>query len=306
MRGLSCIFWANLTPFSLQWDVQVQVQTVRERLASAGVPTWMDVDGGMRMDIFDSMAEGVTNAACVVCFMTQKYQDSENCALELKFAKQSGIPIVPALMEAPDERGRPWKASGWLGILTAGALYTPLYDRGTFAESVQNLLRQIKVAVHVDQGAEDAGAAFSVGDLREELERLRADEAPDATRGVGADGARALPAEIPVLPAGLRVSAEMRQLRRMLLTPASAKVRLGLHGMGGGGKTIASAWLVREPEVRAQFGTVLWVALGQEPNVRSLQVWAFCLQECLMQRHSKRPPISIYTPRTCRTRCCGS
>ena len=50
--------------------------------------------GGMKADIFDSMAEGVTNAACLVCFMTQAYQDSANCALELKFAKQSGIPIV--------------------------------------------------------------------------------------------------------------------------------------------------------------------------------------------------------------------
>ena len=51
----------------------------------------------MKADIYDSMAEGVTNAACLVCFMTQAYQDSANCALELKFAKQSGIPIVRSL-----------------------------------------------------------------------------------------------------------------------------------------------------------------------------------------------------------------
>ena len=84
---------------------------------------WMDISGGMQSDIFESMAEGVRNAACVVCFMTKKYQDSENCALvrchshgtrpflrsarltgvvlwsqELKFAKQSGVPIVPVMM----------------------------------------------------------------------------------------------------------------------------------------------------------------------------------------------------------------
>ena len=51
----------------------------------------------MKADIYDSMAEGVTNAACLVCFMTQAYQDSANCALELKFAKQSGVPIVPVV-----------------------------------------------------------------------------------------------------------------------------------------------------------------------------------------------------------------
>ena len=41
--------------------------------------------GGMKADIFDSMAEGVSGSACLVCFMTQAYQDSKNCALELKF-----------------------------------------------------------------------------------------------------------------------------------------------------------------------------------------------------------------------------
>jgi hypothetical protein len=48
--------------------------------ASAGR---MDIDGGMKTDIYDSMADGVKNAACIVCFMSQAYQDSANCALEL-------------------------------------------------------------------------------------------------------------------------------------------------------------------------------------------------------------------------------
>ena len=92
-------------------------------MEAAGVPTWLDIDGGMKSDIFDSMAEGVTNAACLVCFMTQAYQDSANCALELKFAKQSGVPIVPVMMEAPDSSGRMWQAGGWLGVITAGSLW---------------------------------------------------------------------------------------------------------------------------------------------------------------------------------------
>ena len=56
------------------WDVQEQVKAARSEVSAAGVPTWMDIDGGMRSDIYDSMAEGVNNAACVVCFMTQAYQ----------------------------------------------------------------------------------------------------------------------------------------------------------------------------------------------------------------------------------------
>ena len=104
-------------------QVQEQVKEAHALLRKKGVPVWMDVDGGMQADIYDSMAEGVTNAACLVCFMTQAYQDSANCALELKFAKQSGVPIVPVMMEAPDSSGRPWQAGGWLGVITAGSLW---------------------------------------------------------------------------------------------------------------------------------------------------------------------------------------
>ena len=138
--------------FSYNWAVQEQVKAARSEVAAAGVPTWLDIDGGMQSDIYDSMARGVSNAACVVCFMTQKYQDSANCALELKvglghlcvvlvrcitmrartranhelslqFAKQTGVPIVAVMMEAPDSTGRPWQAGGWLGIITAGSLW---------------------------------------------------------------------------------------------------------------------------------------------------------------------------------------
>ena len=78
------------------------------------------VDGGMQTDIYDScdrtssslglkwlsflafpseyklcpntrrMAEGIGNAAVVVPFMSEKYESSTNCKLELKFAQQVG------------------------------------------------------------------------------------------------------------------------------------------------------------------------------------------------------------------------
>ena len=63
----------------------------------------------MGLDIYDSMATGVANASVVVCFMSPHYQESQNCMLELKFAMQSGVEIVPVMME-----GAGWKASGWL------------------------------------------------------------------------------------------------------------------------------------------------------------------------------------------------
>ena len=43
----------------------------------------MDVDGGMQRDIFESMAEGVEGAACIVAFLSQSYQDSDNVSSQL-------------------------------------------------------------------------------------------------------------------------------------------------------------------------------------------------------------------------------
>ena len=91
---------------------------------------WMDVDN-MSVDIYDSMAAGVQGAGVVVCFMSQQYQDSANCKLELKFAQQSGMAIVPCMMQDN------WKASGWRGIICAGKkwqvwhLYHPISREST-------------------------------------------------------------------------------------------------------------------------------------------------------------------------------
>jgi hypothetical protein len=61
---------------SYQWDVQEAVVQIKDKLSLKGIKCWMDIDGGMKSDIYDSMAEGVQGAACVVCFMSQAYQDS--------------------------------------------------------------------------------------------------------------------------------------------------------------------------------------------------------------------------------------
>ena len=121
---------------SYQWDHQELVTKARQELTTSGVKCWMDIDGGMQRDIYDSMAEGVQGAAVVICFMSNAYQNSENCRLELKFAKQSGVPIVPVMLEDP---ANGWRATGWLGILTAGALWTPLHDDDKFQENCKNI-----------------------------------------------------------------------------------------------------------------------------------------------------------------------
>jgi hypothetical protein len=48
MHGPTGIFWATLTPFSIQWDEQEAVVTIRQRLTQKKIKTWMDIDGGMK------------------------------------------------------------------------------------------------------------------------------------------------------------------------------------------------------------------------------------------------------------------
>ena len=57
---------------SYNWDVQDTVTRVRIALQTAGLRCWMDIDGGVDEDIFDSMAAGVSGSSVVMCFMTQK------------------------------------------------------------------------------------------------------------------------------------------------------------------------------------------------------------------------------------------
>eukprot|EP01046_Picozoa_sp_COSAG06_P043972 COSAG06_NODE_5849_length_3246_cov_5.579600_1_plen_1082_part_11 len=129
---------------SYQWDHQTQVSRVHDLLTKLGCTCWMDIHGGMGTDVYGSMAEGVSNASVVVCFMSQAYQDSPNCRLELQFAKQSGVEIIPVMME-----GSGWRASGWLGLLTAGSLWTRMSDESSFEENVSQVHSQIQKVVGV-------------------------------------------------------------------------------------------------------------------------------------------------------------
>jgi hypothetical protein len=202
---------------------QETVITVRQLLQKRKLPVWLDIsDVGMQVDIFDSMAAGVSNAACIVPFMSSKYEASANCALELKFAQQSGVPLVPVMMQ------HGYTAGSWLGILTAGLLWTPLFDPVTFDENIEQLVRQINKSVVLEDAVDDN--AFSADDVKEELQRLRhASESDTDTTASAATGAK-LPALVPNLPVGMRVTSEMKQILSRL---SSSSVRVAFCGMGG-------------------------------------------------------------------------
>ena len=267
---------------SYQWGVQAQVKEIKAHLNTRNVKCWMDIDGGMKSDIYDSMAEGVQGAACVVCFMTNAYQDSANCKLELKFAQQSGVPIIPVMME-PN-----FSAKGWLGILTSGSIWTPMYDNSSVSDGIDKLITQAQHLIPGMRGEYDAGdtlsetsgdgssfdvgrwgdAMFSLAEVREELERLRKEHAPSGGERLVANEPELLlcmlPAMVPTLPRGLLVTAAMQSVLGAVLSNATPP-QIGFCGMGGIGKTTFSSWVTRSDAVRTKFGMVAWVTLGQAP-----------------------------------------
>ena len=218
-------------------EIQAHVIRVRKALVQRGIDCWMDVGGGMKTDIYDSMAEGVENAAVVICFMNQSYQESENCQLELKFAKQSGLPFVPVMLSDDPK----WKASGWLGIVTAGALWTPL-DLADFENSVDRIASQVKMVAITEK--EETGASEGSDAVKAELKRLREDLEAATSRSRGVDLSKpafdpsqpaVVPQPVPQLPKDFRETDAIVQLRRLLTATrknTGTVARIGFWGMG--------------------------------------------------------------------------
>ena len=85
------------------------------------------------------MADGIENAAVVCCFMTPDYQKSENCKLELQYAKKRGKRIIPCMLG-----DKAWKPSSWLGLITGGEQYINFRD-----DSAENI--RLKAKQLIDQ-----------------------------------------------------------------------------------------------------------------------------------------------------------
>jgi hypothetical protein len=91
-----------------------------------------------------------------------------------------------------------------------------------------------------------------------------------------------IPVTVPELPLGyLLRGADVSEIKKRLLSRGSSNTalasttqsrgRVGAHGMGGVGKTTLAAAIVHDEEIRRAFEVVVWVSVGQEPNLSQLQ-----------------------------------
>ncbi|CAF1476543.1 unnamed protein product [Adineta ricciae] len=99
-------------------DLKV-VSQIYDTLTNANIPVWFDLHGGVKDNLYKSMAEAVENASIVCCFMSPEYQESENCQLELTYAERQRKHIIPCIVADKYE----WRPSNWLGLITSRLLY---------------------------------------------------------------------------------------------------------------------------------------------------------------------------------------
>jgi len=121
---------------SYQWDSQPLAKKVFEALEGLGIDAWMDLED-MSGNINEAMAAGVEGSLVVCPFLTQKYQDSKNCKKELMYTDACDREIVPCMVQ-PE-----FKATGWLGLLTAGMLWIDFRNSSNFENSINSLVKEI-------------------------------------------------------------------------------------------------------------------------------------------------------------------
>ena len=133
---------------SYNWTSSQQLcQKVYDSLTHYGLPIWMDKAGGIHGSIAGSMADAVENAAVIIPFMSEQYQESKACNQEIEYANDLGIDIVPIRAQKTRSDGKPYKATGRLGIITAGKLYVDFTNPEKYVQQVESLLIQIASTV---------------------------------------------------------------------------------------------------------------------------------------------------------------
>jgi hypothetical protein len=121
------------------WAHQQLFVQLNSKLKAKGYRTWIDLEQ-MKGSTMDSMAAGVDGAAVVLFGVSLAYKESANCRLEANYAHESGVDMIPLMVE---ECYRP---KGWLGLMLGTRLWYALYglaDDEMFNARVEQIAKEI-------------------------------------------------------------------------------------------------------------------------------------------------------------------
>ena len=134
----------------------------------------------MKADLLESMSEGVETASVVIAFCTKSYQLSPNCQMELKYANDQKIPILPIICDksyTQQQTGTSVKnpakwPSSWLGTLIAGKVYVDFRDEnlGCF-EKLKEMIVKIN-SLPIQSPEKESVVEVASRDI-EELRRIK-------------------------------------------------------------------------------------------------------------------------------------
>ncbi|KAJ3107687.1 hypothetical protein HK100_003535 [Physocladia obscura] len=89
-------YWRNDVYLSYSWSVKDFALKVHQTLLARGYTVWFDVThlmGGT--DMYTTLAEGIEDTVVFLPILSEMYNHSKNCKLELQYAKERGKPIIP-------------------------------------------------------------------------------------------------------------------------------------------------------------------------------------------------------------------
>ncbi|XP_022780468.1 uncharacterized protein LOC111321767 [Stylophora pistillata] len=130
---------------SYNWDIQLKVAQLKERLEQRGITCWMDRPNvGLGDELRGTIAHGITNCKVFISCLTKKYCYSDMCQREAKLASERKKHIVPLLFE---DLGS-WPPQGSLALVFTDTLYLKLPDGVLTDIKFEELLKKIEEVVY--------------------------------------------------------------------------------------------------------------------------------------------------------------
>ncbi len=88
---------------SYNWDSKDLVKSLYQKLTEElNYSVWLDDNQLDSRSLFEQLCEGIKLSKCVLCVVTKKYTESDNCVREINFASSCRKPLVVIMLERLD------------------------------------------------------------------------------------------------------------------------------------------------------------------------------------------------------------